>query len=72
MATDCVFCRIALGEIPADTIYQDDQVTAFEFLESGRVDAIALTNISLNWMLEQREAEGDFEVTDGFIPVIDG
>lgn len=50
----------------------DDQVTAFEWLESGRVDAIALTNISLNWMLEQREAQDDFEVTEGFIPVIDG
>ncbi|QVQ50700.1 ectoine/hydroxyectoine ABC transporter substrate-binding protein EhuB [Spiractinospora alimapuensis] len=50
----------------------DDQVTAFEFLESGRVDAIALTNISLNWMLQEREAEDEFEVTDGYTPVIDG
>ncbi len=26
---DCVFCRIAAGEIPADILYQDDQVIAF-------------------------------------------
>jgi polar amino acid transport system substrate-binding protein len=59
--------------VPGDRVEAvDDQVTAFEFLESGRVDAIALTNISLNWMLEQRQAEDEFEVTDGFIPEIDG
>ena len=24
MATDCIFCRIAAGEIPAGIVYQDD------------------------------------------------
>lgn len=27
--TDCVFCKIAQGEIPAKIVYQDDQVVAF-------------------------------------------
>ena len=26
---DCIFCRIAAGEIPSDTLYQDDEVIAF-------------------------------------------
>ena len=27
--TDCIFCKIAAGEIPADIVFQDEQVTAF-------------------------------------------
>ena len=26
---DCVFCRIVAGEIPADILYQDEEVIAF-------------------------------------------
>jgi histidine triad (HIT) family protein len=26
---DCLFCRIAAGEIPADVVYSDDAVVAF-------------------------------------------
>ena len=26
---DCIFCKIVAGEIPADTIYQDERVIAF-------------------------------------------
>jgi histidine triad (HIT) family protein len=26
---ECVFCRIVAGEIPSDTLYQDDEVMAF-------------------------------------------
>jgi histidine triad (HIT) family protein len=26
---DCLFCRIAAGEIPADSVYEDDQVIVF-------------------------------------------
>lgn len=26
---DCVFCKIANGEIPAKTVYEDDEVIAF-------------------------------------------
>ena len=26
---DCLFCRIVAGEIPARTLYEDDQVLAF-------------------------------------------
>ena len=27
---DCLFCKIAAGEIPADKVYEDDQVIAFK------------------------------------------
>ena len=27
--TDCLFCRIASGEIPADIVYEDDELLAF-------------------------------------------
>ena len=29
MAADCIFCRIADGEIPARVVFADDQVVAF-------------------------------------------
>ncbi len=29
MADDCLFCRIAAGDIPADVVHQDDLVVAF-------------------------------------------
>lgn len=27
--TDCLFCRIARGEIPADMVHEDDEIVAF-------------------------------------------
>lgn len=30
MSDDCLFCRIAAGEIPATMVHQDDDVVAFE------------------------------------------
>ena len=29
---DCIFCKIAQGEIPSTIVYEDDQVLAFEDL----------------------------------------
>jgi histidine triad (HIT) family protein len=29
---DCIFCKIAAGEIPATVVYEDDDVIAFEDL----------------------------------------
>lgn len=29
MSDDCLFCKIACGEIPADPVYQDDDLFAF-------------------------------------------
>ena len=30
--TDCLFCRIATGQIPASIVYQDDRLMAFQDL----------------------------------------
>ena len=30
MADSCIFCRIVSGELPADVVYQDDQLLAFK------------------------------------------
>ncbi|MDJ0764284.1 MAG: histidine triad nucleotide-binding protein [Myxococcota bacterium] len=30
MAGECVFCKIATGEMPSEKIYEDDQILAFE------------------------------------------
>ena len=27
--SDCIFCKIVAGEIPADTVYEDDRVIVF-------------------------------------------
>ena len=29
MADDCIFCKIASGEIPSDLVFEDDMVVAF-------------------------------------------
>ncbi len=29
---DCIFCKIAAGEVPADKVYEDDTVVAFRDL----------------------------------------
>lgn len=29
MSQDCIFCKIVAGEIPAQVVYKDEQVTAF-------------------------------------------
>jgi histidine triad (HIT) family protein len=30
--TDCIFCKIAAGEIPSSLLYEDDEVVAFDDL----------------------------------------
>jgi len=31
--TDCIFCRIARGELPANLAYEDDEIVAFHDLQ---------------------------------------
>ncbi|MFD0855213.1 ectoine/hydroxyectoine ABC transporter substrate-binding protein EhuB, partial [Actinomadura adrarensis] len=49
----------------------EDQPSAFEALKAERIDAIALTRISLADLLSKHEGE-PFEITEPFTPVIDG
>ncbi|WP_406289052.1 ectoine/hydroxyectoine ABC transporter substrate-binding protein EhuB [Embleya sp. NBC_00896] len=48
-----------------------DQPSAFDGMIGGRVDAVALTSISLRWGLKQR-SHANLEVTAPYRPVIDG
>jgi histidine triad (HIT) family protein len=32
MMDDCIFCKIARGEIPSDTVYEDEEIMAFKDL----------------------------------------
>ncbi|MFV0438051.1 MAG: histidine triad nucleotide-binding protein [Desulfopila sp.] len=52
--SDCLFCKIVAGEIPADKIYEDDEVLAFwdispaapkHFLIIPKLHLINLSNI---------------------------
>ncbi|WP_067966059.1 ectoine/hydroxyectoine ABC transporter substrate-binding protein EhuB [Nocardiopsis trehalosi] len=49
-----------------------DAAAAIDLLENGRVDAAALSTFSLNYQLEQRGTGDEYEVTEGFTPVVDG
>lgn len=49
----------------------DDQSIAINAVSSGKVDAFALTRISLVTVLE-KQPQANLEVTDGFIPVVNG
>jgi histidine triad (HIT) family protein len=53
MQPDCIFCKIIAGEIPSDTVYQDDWVTAFR-----DIHPVAPTHILLvpNQHLEDNNA----------------
>jgi polar amino acid transport system substrate-binding protein len=48
-----------------------DMATGVTQLEQGRIQAIGLTSITLNWHLEQNP-DTEAEVTEAFTPVVDG
>lgn len=58
--------------VPEDDVKSlPDPATAWNELESGRIDAIALTRISLQTLLDQHKG-APFEITEPFFPVVDG
>lgn len=34
--SDCIFCKIVLGEIPADKVYEDENIVAFRDIHPQR------------------------------------
>jgi histidine triad (HIT) family protein len=42
MTTDCIFCKIARGEIPLTFVYEDEQVVAFNDIEPQAPDHILI------------------------------
>lgn len=58
--------------IPDDRIEVFDTTpNVFAGLQDGRIDAVALTSITVNWQILQL-GDSSIEATDGFVPVIDG
>ncbi len=51
---DCVFCRIILGEVPTEFIYQDDLIVGFK-------DKSSKSN-EIHWLFVPREHVSDFHL----------
>lgn len=57
--TDCIFCKVAQGEIPSDFLYEDDDIVAFNDLQPQaptHVLVIPKRHISTLNDLEQADA----------------
>ncbi len=62
--------QAAAAGVPKDrTQIVADQQGGLDAVKSGRVDAFALTDISLNWLAKD---DPSLEVTTSFVPVVDG
>jgi polar amino acid transport system substrate-binding protein len=58
--------------VPDDRVIRFDQTTSLaEGLQAGRIDAMALTSLSVRAQLD-RLSDNSLEMTAGFVPVIDG
>lgn len=62
VATDCLFCRIVAGEVPADRVHEDDEVIAIRDIAPR-----APTHILL---LPRRHIASALELTDADAPTI--
>lgn len=58
--SDCLFCKIAAGEIPGDIVYQDDQMVVFkDIAPKATVHLLAVPREhieSLNGLNEEHDA----------------
>lgn len=58
--SDCLFCRIAAGELPADIVYQDDRMVVFrDITPKAEVHLLAIPRehiASLNELNEGHDA----------------
>jgi histidine triad (HIT) family protein len=57
---DCLFCRIARGEIPADWVYEDDQVIVFRDANPrAPTHVLAIPRRHLASVADLTDADGD-------------
>jgi histidine triad (HIT) family protein len=60
---DCIFCKIAAGEIPADIVYEDEEIIAFKDLEpQAPVHVLVIPKKHLASLDEVTESAGDKEL----------
>ncbi|MCD6351455.1 MAG: histidine triad nucleotide-binding protein [Armatimonadetes bacterium] len=54
--SDCLFCRIAEGEIPSDIVYQDEEIVAFRDINpQGPVHILVIPRQHLAGMNDARD-----------------
>ena len=59
---DCIFCKIAAGEIPGDFVYMDDEIVAFR-----DVKPIAPTHVLI---VPRRHIASLLDLTDSDLPMM--
>ncbi len=59
---DCIFCKIAAGEIPSDFVHKDDEILAFR-----DINPIAPTHILI---VPKRHIGSLLDLTDGDLPMM--
>lgn len=58
--TDCIFCKIAQGEIPADKVYEDEQVIAFPDINpQSPVHILVIPRRHIPGILEVKDQDRD-------------
>ncbi len=56
--TDCIFCKIAAGEIPADIVYQNDDVVVFKDLSpQAPVHLLAIPRVHISTINDLKESD---------------
>lgn len=57
---DCLFCRIAAGEIPADVVHSDDQVVVFRDINpKASTHVLAIPRRHVASFADLTDADGD-------------
>ena len=69
--SDCLFCKVVAGDIPANVIYEDDQCLAFEDINpQAPTHALVIPKLHL---ADQREVgEGEKALMGHLITVVNG
>jgi len=58
---DCLFCKIAAGEIPSDRVYEDENVLVFRDIQPQaptHLLVVPRAHVASLWELEDRELAG--------------
>jgi histidine triad (HIT) family protein len=60
--SDCIFCKILAGEIPSDTVYQDDELFAFR-----DINPVAPTHVLI---IPRKHIPTLLDLSDADLPLI--
>jgi histidine triad (HIT) family protein len=68
MTEECIFCRIIAGEVPADTVYQDEDFLAFrDVLPKAPVHVLVVPKVHITSVAELTDDQRD--IAGGLIMV---